>query len=222
MTHQPSQSDSRTQFGMDPLLLRMFEKLDLSRKPGSGMAAHMPLLQTLARFQSFGPVVECGVGEGFSTFALFLGVLEGGGHLTSYDIRPECQGQVLSLMELEPRDNRLKSWRFTVRDSARAARDWKDGSVSLFFLDTTHFLETTRTELEAWSPKMHPQGIMCGHDYLLHLSPRPEDQKTAVKTAVDQFVAKHRERFRLQVFPDDFGLFVLWPREVELGGLQVP
>jgi predicted O-methyltransferase YrrM len=196
---------------MDPLVDTMFRSIDVSRKPGSEISAHMPTLYALARLSSYAGVVECGVGGGFSTIALFCGVLEGGGRLTSYDKNEDCRVHAVGLMGLSTSDLRLDRWTFVARDSVQAAGEWKDGSVGLFFLDTSHRLEATRRELSAWLSKMHPEGIMCGHDYNLHLSPGWEDI-SGVKQAVDEFAAMHADRFRLQVIPYDHGLFILWPR----------
>jgi hypothetical protein len=128
--------------------------------------------------------------------------------LTSYDLKLECRQAALGNMGIEGDDPRLKSWTFVVRDSISAASDWPDSSVALMFLDTSHFLEDTRRELAAWLPKMHPRGIICGHDYLLETF---QGVKCDVKGAVDEFARLHWDRFSLQVFRYDQGLFALWP-----------
>lgn len=196
---------------MAPLLERMFQRIDLGRVPGSDMSAHMPTLYALARLCSFGGVVECGVGAGFSTHPLLCGAIEGGAQLHSYDINAACWSRASQNMGLVEGDSALGKWTFKEKDCAEAATDWADGSVGLLFLDTSHHLEATRRELAAWLPKMHPNGIMCGHDYYLHLSPGWENI-SRVKQAVDEFAISHQGRFRLQVTPYDQGLFILWPK----------
>lgn len=196
---------------LDPFLDRMFRRIDFGRVHGVDMSAHMPTLYALSRLYSFGGVIECGTGSGFSTHALLCGVIEGGGCLHSYDIRPQAREVAVQNMELRPEDPQLSSWVFTVKDASEAAKDWQDGTVGFFFLDAGHGLAETRKELAAWLPKMHPQGIMCGHDYFLHLSPGWETI-SGVKQAVDEFASQHESRFRLQVTPYDQGLFVLWPK----------
>jgi hypothetical protein len=83
----------------------------------------------------------------------------------------------------------------------------------MFFLDTSHTYEDTKAELAAWIPKLHPEGLLCGHDYLLYQ--RPDwSAKSGVHQAVDEVAAANAARFRLQVLPHDQGLFLLWPRVV--------
>lgn len=194
---------------LSPLLDLMFQRIDHGRCPGSDMSAHMPTLYSLARLCSFGEIVECGAGAAFSTHALLCGAIEGGKRLHSYDTNPSCHGIGIQNMRLGENDR--EKWVFTVKDAATAAGDWADGSISLFFLDASHHLEPTKRELASWLPKMHPDGIMCGHDYYLHLTPGWE-HTSGVKQAVDEFAAQNQTRFRLQVTPYDQGLFILWPK----------
>lgn len=196
---------------LDPLLDRMFQRIDKSRHRGADMGAHMPTLYALARLCSFSGIVECGTGGGFSTHALLCGAIEGGGKLASYDKSPACGPSAAGNMGIGSENLDFARWTFTVKDSVEAAGDWKDGSVGLLFLDTSHRLDATRKELSAWLPKMHPDGIMCGHDYYLHLDSEWKDI-SGVKQAVDEFAERNATRFRLQVTPYDQGFFVLWPR----------
>jgi predicted O-methyltransferase YrrM len=197
---------------LDPLLDLMFRRMDDCRKHGSDMSAHIPILYSLARLYSFGEIIECGTAEGFSTHALFCGALEGGGHMTSYDRSEGCGEYFKKISGLPSDDPRWQSWEFRAKDAAEGARDWPDASVSLFFLDTSHRLEDTRRELAAWLPKMKPDGVICGHDYYLHLLDDWWKERSRVKQAVDEFAEAHKERFRLQVTPYDQGLFMLWPK----------
>lgn len=184
-----------------------------ARRAGSEMAGHLPTLYMLAHQGSFGEVVELGVNRGWSTTALFAGVRAAGRKLVSYDFNPGFAGSLAKNLGVEKGDPILASWEFRCKDSVKAAEDFKDGSVSVWFLDTLHTLDLTRRELEAWLPKMHPEGIMCGHDYLLE-SYRDGRVKIVcgVKQAVDEFAARHADRFVLQVMPHDLGLFILRPR----------
>lgn len=182
---------------------------------GFDIASHLPLLYVLAQ-QTPGQVVELGVGNGYSTIALLagsrsLGYWHKGGptfpYLVSYDIDPTAEGRAKEIV-----GPNTWGWKFIVKDSTAAAADFKDGDVGLLFIDTLHTYEKTKEELEAWLPKMEPNGIMCGHDYLLHLH---EEKMWAtlsgVHIAVDEFAKKHSDRFRLQIFPNDRGLWVFWP-----------
>lgn len=171
---------------------------------GSSMAAHMCTLALLGRFFRFGHVVELGVGPGWSTVALLLGV--GDGVLTSYDLHAGVVENVHRNLGGRAPDR----WIFRAKDSVMAAEEFTDRTVSLLFVDTNHRLDHTRHELAAWFPKMHPDGVITGHDYYLHEDPRWAD-KSGVKEAVDAFVKEHPQ-YRLQVLLHDYGFFILWPR----------
>ncbi len=181
-----------------------------ARAPGSDVAAHMPALYMLAHLWSFGHVVELGVSRGWSTVALFAGAVAAGRHLISYDLLWDSRQSLPRNLGLPLHHPVFRSWDFRQKDSVQAAADFPNGSVSCWFLDTIHTLEHTRSELAAWLPKIHPDGIMCGHDYLLG---EFDGLKYGVKEAVDEFAQTHRDRFSLQVLPHDCGLFVLRPRE---------
>jgi predicted O-methyltransferase YrrM len=178
---------------------------------GSDMTGHMCMLYLLARHWSFGEVVELGVGRGFSTLPLLAGAVEAGQGLVSYDINPQTEKMAVQNLRLKEHHPMRGAWRFRLKGAAPGAQDFADGSVSLWFLDTSHILEETRKELEAWLPKIHPDGVMCGHDYFLHEDPEWKDL-SGVKKAVDEFAAAHPDRFHLQTLRHDRGLFILWPR----------
>lgn len=164
------------------------------------ITSHIPMLYALARRLSFGRVVECGVGSGFSTLGLLLGCAAEKRELSSYDFVPQTEVDARRTLPNDPEI--LKWWKFILKKSVQGAADFEDGSVSLFFLDTSHLYEETCAELAAWSPKMHPQGVMCGHDYC--------PSTPGVKRAVDEFVARQSAR-RLMVLLYDHGLWILFP-----------
>jgi len=172
------------------------------------IASHLPLLYTFAQHWSFGHVVELGVGYGFSTTALLAGVTGAGQKLVSYDSDPQTESIALKEFGIQ-----VDNWAFRLKDSVAAAADFEDKTVSLWFLDTLHTYDKTKEELETWLPKMHPYGVMCGHDYFLY---RHENlflaSQAGVHIAVDEFAKKYADRFRLQIFPHDRGLFVFWPK----------
>lgn len=182
-----------------PLLEAMFRAVDAGAKIwGSVTAGHLATLCALARMTR-GPIVECGVGGGFTTIALLAGAADRGIKVTSYDTNLGCEVRVRAQVLLEP-----DQWTFKAKSSVNAASDWADGSVGLWFLDTTHTLEMTKLELSTWLPKMRADGVMCGHDYLL--------EGFGVKQAVEEFMAANPDRFRLQIFEHDLGFFILWPQ----------
>lgn len=181
-----------------------------AREYGSSMAAHMPTLYLLAQNWNFGEIVELGVGRGWSTVS-FLSAISGvnGKKLKSFDIDPSRYSAVLQASGVGVQ-GLSDCWDFKVDDSMAAAQRFEDRSVSLLFVDTEHSYERTRYELETWLPKIHPDGIICGHDYYLHQHP-DWAKASGVHTAVDEFSIKNKERFRLQLIPNDFGLYILWP-----------
>jgi predicted O-methyltransferase YrrM len=221
---------------MNGLVNAMFRAMgEPYAQKGFDIASHLPLLYVLAQ-QTPGQVVELGVGNGYSTIALLAGskhsielpgaaflALERHWHksgptppdfytrapyLISYDTDPTAEGRAKEIIGI---DN--WGWKFIAKDSTAASADFQNESVGLLFIDTLHTYEKTKEELEAWLPKIEPNGIICGHDYLLHLH---EEKMWAtlsgVHTAVDEFAKVHADRFRLQIFPNDRGLFVFWPR----------
>lgn len=196
---------------MDRMVSTLFRMMsELPTMTGSCMAAHMPTLYLLARHWSWKGVVELGMSTGSSTVALLAGVFDAGARLVSYDMKP-CEPNLWKNLRLAEADPSLK-WEFRQMKSLEGVDQWEDESLSLWFLDTSHLLKETRQELAAWLPKIDPKGIMCGHDYYLHEHPKWAPL-SGVKTAVDEFAARHADRFRLQVLPNDYGLWILWPKE---------
>lgn len=183
-----------------------------ARLDGSEMAAHMPTLHMLAGlWGGDGEVVELGVGRGWSTIALLSGLLPSGRTLRSYDVAAERKQAAIFNWGIPHDHPAIRNWDFRLKRSMDAACDFQDGSVSLLFLDTTHTYEETRAELSTWLPKIHRNGLICGHDYYLYK--RPDwAHVSGVHRAVDEFAMRHTARFRLQVLPHDEGLFILWPR----------
>jgi hypothetical protein len=206
-----------------------------TRMSMSEIGVYLTPLYILA-LHSKGPVVELGVGNGYSTAALFLGAADAGTTLTSYDIcglgdrlpsKAPC-GEIFKKIDSHPK---AASWRFRKSRGSDGASDFSDGSVGLLFNDASHEYKQTLDELNAWLPKMRQDGIVCGHDYYLHLprlawgptpppgawkhtGPPSPDNRGGVFKAVNEFSALHKDRFELQAIgPYDFGFFVLWPRE---------
>lgn len=174
---------------------------------GSEMASHMPTLALLSFNWSFENIVELGVGPAYSTMALLVGAASAGKKLVSYDISPEREANLWARIGTVRGDPGVP-WVFRVKDSVEAALDWQDGSISLLFLDTTHDYARTKLELETWLPKMHPQGVIVGHDYFLD---RMGPVVCGVAKAVNEFSRDHADVRTLQVLPHDQGLFILWP-----------
>lgn len=68
--------------------------------------------------------------------------------------------------------------------SEDAARLFSDHQLDFIFIDGNHGYEYVKQDLELWYPKIKPNGLFAGDDYLF----TPEG-KTPVKDAVDEFVA---------------------------------
>ena len=49
--------------------------------------------------------------------------------------------------------------------SPEAAEQFVDGSLDFVYLDAIHYYEWFKRDLEAWSPKVRPGGIMAGDDF---------------------------------------------------------
>lgn len=50
-------------------------------------------------------------------------------------------------------------------DTAAAARQFMDGTVSLVFIDADHSFEGVKRDILAWWPKVRAGGIIAGHDF---------------------------------------------------------
>jgi hypothetical protein len=49
-------------------------------------------------------------------------------------------------------------------DSAEAAKLFHDGSVDAVFVDADHNAKAVKKDIEAWLPKLTPDGVIAGHD----------------------------------------------------------
>lgn len=49
-------------------------------------------------------------------------------------------------------------------DSADAAKSFKDGSVRFVFVDADHEYDAVCRDIDAWLPKLTPDGLIAGHD----------------------------------------------------------
>lgn len=74
------------------------------------------------------------------------------------------------------------------RTSMDAVRDVADGSVDFVYIDGNHGEAFVRADLDGWTPKVRPGGILAGHDYA---EPKGTHKHLDVKVAVDRFT---RER----------------------------
>lgn len=63
--------------------------------------------------------------------------------------------------------NKLSIDKFSlIKSLSHEGANWfKDGSVDILFVDAGHSYEAVKKDIEAWLPKMKPNGIIAGHDY---------------------------------------------------------
>lgn len=54
------------------------------------------------------------------------------------------------------------------QDSAEAALQFVDGSVGAIWIDAAHDYDSVVKDLDAWYPKVKPDGIFSGHDWTWH------------------------------------------------------
>jgi len=70
-----------------------------------------------------------------------------------------------------------------IRDlSWEAASRIEDGSLDFVFIDADHEYESVKKDIVAWTPKLKPGGMLCGHD--THFS--------GVKQAIQELIPDHR------------------------------
>jgi len=66
--------------------------------------------------------------------------------------------------------------------STVAAERFAAGSVDRVFLDGSHDGPSVEADLEAWSPRLAPTGVLAGHDY--------DDKHDELRAAVDAFARR--------------------------------
>jgi len=77
--------------------------------------------------------------------------------------------------------------------SATAADLFEDSSLDFVYIDADHSYAAVKSDLEAWYPKLKPNGILSGHDY-------GSAFKDDVIKAVDEFLKLHN--LQLKQYPD--------------------
>jgi hypothetical protein len=68
--------------------------------------------------------------------------------------------------------------------SHKAADEIADASLDFVFIDADHSYEGCKRDLDVWSRKLKPGGLLSGHDYA-----NTSFQDFGVTRAVDEFVA---------------------------------
>lgn len=80
------------------------------------------------------------------------------------------------LLSQHPGSVIIKNW------SIEAAKDFADNSLDFVYIDANHWYESVKQDLETWTPKVRPGGIVSGHDYVFN------KRTVQVTRAVDEFV----------------------------------
>jgi predicted O-methyltransferase YrrM len=127
-----------------------------------------------------GPVVEIGVALGRSTAGMVAPALKrgmtycavdtfsGAGDVDDYINAAYGAGRgalIRQAFELNCRS--LGIWnhiRLIEKPSVEAAREFRDGSLAMCFIDADHRYDAVMQDMVAWWPKVMPMGVMCGHD----------------------------------------------------------
>lgn len=79
---------------------------------------------------------------------------------------------------------RGKDWVGQCGGAVEVAGYIDDATIDLLLLDTLHYYETTKAELEAWLPKVKPYGVIWVHDYM--------GEHDGVQRAVDALIVEGR------------------------------
>ena len=80
-------------------------------------------------------------------------------------------------------------------DSLNAAKQFEDGQLDWVYIDADHSYDAVKADIEAWFPKVRIGGLVSGDDYF---DGTLEIAEFGVKSAVDEFVAKHGYELKLE------------------------
>jgi predicted O-methyltransferase YrrM len=64
---------------------------------------------------------------------------------------------------------RVERWLEVIRaPSLAAAETWSHGPIALAFIDASHDEDAVRADIDAWTERLAPNGVICGDDLPLH------------------------------------------------------
>ena len=101
--------------------------------------------------------------------------------------------------------------------SVEAAARVSDHSFDFVYIDARHDYESVKEDLEAWSAKVRPGGILAGHDYVDGDLPQGEFY---VKSAVDEFFGARGIPVHSTEGPSAVEMFPTWVVEVPEAGID--
>jgi predicted O-methyltransferase YrrM len=104
-------------------------------------------------------IVEVGCHEGRSTFALMSAT---DGSVYAVDIWTDPDVQARFVQNMGPALSRKVH---PVRMASVDASSAVPGEFDLIFIDGDHSYDMVMLDLCAWTPRLRPGGIICGHDY---------------------------------------------------------
>jgi glycosyltransferase involved in cell wall biosynthesis len=82
-----------------------------------------------------------------------------------------------------------------IRDeSLNAVKQFADSQLDWVYIDADHSYKAVKADIEAWTPKVRIGGLVSGDDYL---DGTIDAGEFGVKSAVDEFVAKHGYKLKL-------------------------
>ena len=129
--------------------------------------------QAIARAAESSVFVEVGAWQGRSTAYMASRIKDSGKKIAFYvvDLWESSSGygleNVFSIFETNMFECGVRKYVLPLRESSlQAAASFADGTVDFCFIDGDHSYEAVKQDIMAWLPKVRPQGILAGHDYL--------------------------------------------------------
>ena len=164
--------------------------------PGADDDNYVYRLYWFARAIKATKIVELGATPGTSTLALAFARARNGGTHWSCDIGP------IPASELTDFGVSTDGWvRIERMSAADCGRTWAQGLVDLIYLDTSHSLEATIEEIDAWLPHLREGGLFVFHDV--------ESCRGGVFGAIAAAMVKSERNLEYHHFPDCYGHGVL-------------
>ena len=163
------------------------------------MKAYTDLLYEMVRDKNpCNIIVECGVGEGYSTLAILKAMNEKKDcRMYSIDIRHWSSG----LNRI--RDNAdIKNWDAIIEDDLLFAKHFFK-KIDILYIDSHHFEKETYDELEAFLPLLNKDAIILMHDTLHNTS--TNEHGWNVMPAIYNFLDRNKEYKFTELLPEDEG-----------------
>lgn len=191
----------------DPAL----KEIRLRSLRSTDIASHLEEIFRVADAAAPRVIVELGVRQGESTFALERAARHNNAYLVSVDVE-DC-------ME----SSGYERWIFIQSDDVEFAKSYPDWAferglqptLDVLFIDTSHLYEHTKAEIQAWFPLLSERGVVLLHDTNLRRIYRRHDwtigsgwdnQRGVVRALEDFFGARFNERRAFELDLDGWRL----------------